>query len=67
MDKVKEEIGDGVSLDNATKNAVRYRIENNIVKKYLEENAKEVFTMAMLEYDEKRGSRGLEGILYGRR
>lgn len=52
VDKVKEGIGDGLSLDEAIKNAVKYCIENNVMKEYLEENAKEVFNMAMLEYDE---------------
>ena len=37
--------------DEAIKNAVHYCLDHGIMKDYLEENAKEVFNMARLEWD----------------
>ena len=50
--KVKEGIRNGLPTNEAIKQAINYCIEQNIMKNYLKKNAKEVFTMAMLEYNE---------------
>ena len=51
VDRVKKGKATGLSLDNAVKAAVKYCMEHNVMKEYLEENAKEVFTMARLEWN----------------
>ncbi|MBO6178220.1 MAG: transposase [Selenomonadaceae bacterium] len=51
VDRVKKGRATGLSLDDAVKSAVKYCIAHDVMKKYLEDNAKEVFTMARLEWN----------------
>ena len=51
VSKVKEHLAVGMKHDEAIKNAVHYCLDHGIMKDYLEENAKEVFNMARLEWD----------------
>ena len=51
VDRVKKGKATGLSTDDAIKKAVKYCIAHDVMKKYLEENAKEVFTMARLEWN----------------
>jgi len=49
--KVKAGVGEGKAIDEAITNAVKYCIENGVMKDYLEENAKEVFTLTRMEWN----------------
>ena len=49
--KVKEGITDGLPRRQAISNAVKFCIENGIMKGYLEEHSEEVFNMLALEWD----------------
>ncbi|MBO6178306.1 MAG: Rpn family recombination-promoting nuclease/putative transposase [Selenomonadaceae bacterium] len=51
VDKVKNAKAEGLSIDNAIKETINYCITHDIMKEYLEKNAKEVFTMARLEWN----------------
>ena len=51
VDRVKKCKKNGLSADDAITEAVKYCMEHNVMKEYLEENAKEVFTMARMEWN----------------
>ena len=51
VSKVKEGVAKGLTLEKAITEAVHYCIEHNVMKKYLEEHAGEVFTMTRLEWN----------------
>ncbi|MBR3624163.1 MAG: Rpn family recombination-promoting nuclease/putative transposase [Selenomonadaceae bacterium] len=67
VNRVKKGKATGLPTDDAIKEAVKYCIAHDVMKKYLEENAKEVFTMARLEwnFDEAKAAWKEEGMEEG--
>ena len=55
--KVKEGIRAGLTRKEAISRAVRYCLDNGLMKGYLEENAKEVFNMLALQWEQDKAIR----------
>jgi len=51
IDKIRENQKSGLTLENSFKNAIEYCIENNILKKFLEEHSSEAFNMIFTEWN----------------
>ena len=55
--KVKEGIRAGLTRKEAISRAVRYCLDNGLMKGYLEENSKEVFNMLALQWEQDKAIR----------
>jgi hypothetical protein len=51
INKIREYQKDALSLANSVENAIKYCVENNILKEFLKEHGSEVVSMLFYDYD----------------